>query len=157
MLLWKYETGFEVWTHLSSYDITGDGIPDIFAGSDDKYVYALSGKDGSLIWRFRTDNQVISAIEIADLDEDGVPEAVFTSKDQKVYAVRMASGRAIWQFQTDAPFISSFPCAVAADGDEVLDIVVGSDDCRVYALSGRPRRPLGLIWSFSKWRQVTGD
>jgi hypothetical protein len=47
----------------------------------------------------------------------------------------------LWEFETD-DWGSSSPALADLDGDGVVDCVVGSDDRKVYALSGRTGRPL---------------
>ena len=48
-IIWKYNTGFETQAPLSFYDITGDGILDVFGANDDMKLYILNGKTGEKI------------------------------------------------------------------------------------------------------------
>jgi outer membrane protein assembly factor BamB len=60
-LLWSFETQGDV---VSSPIVDMDG--NVFVGSDDNHLYALSGKTGALIWKYQTGNDVQSSPAMDD-------------------------------------------------------------------------------------------
>jgi hypothetical protein len=65
---------------LAAADLSGDGIPDVIATTDDTALHVLDGKDGSLLWKsgISIDENEHSPI-IADVDQDGHAEIVVPS------------------------------------------------------------------------------
>ncbi len=128
-LKWAFATGS--WVH-SSLAIGADGT--IYAGSDDKKLYAL--KPGGIFkWVFSTGGDVVSSPAI------GVDGTINVgSRDNKLYALS-PDGTQKWVFIT-GDWVDSSP-AIGADGT----IYVGSDDKKLYAL-----KPDGIL----KWAFTTG-
>lgn len=54
-LLWQQETQDQVYGSATFYDITGDGINDIFIGGRSPHLKALDGKTGIIIWEYHYD------------------------------------------------------------------------------------------------------
>jgi outer membrane protein assembly factor BamB len=52
-LLWQQEAEDQVYGTPVLYDITGDGVDDVFIGGRSPYFKALNGKNGNLIWQFQ--------------------------------------------------------------------------------------------------------
>lgn len=51
-LLWQQETTDQVFGSATFYDITGDGINDVFIGGRSPNFKALNGKNGKVIWKY---------------------------------------------------------------------------------------------------------
>ena len=51
-LLWQQEAADQVYGSATLYDITGDGVNDVFIGGREPHFKALDGKDGTLIWEY---------------------------------------------------------------------------------------------------------
>ena len=112
---------------------------DIFFGSDDGYVYAISSK-GTLKWRTKLGAAVHSSPSIS---VDGNTLYIGCA-DGKFRALNKISGNVIWTIAT-ASRIDSSP---AVDYDNT--IYIGSVDKSVYAI-----RPNGLLkWKFSSKGEI---
>ena len=126
---WEFLTGGAV---SSSPAIGADGT--IYAGSQDKKVYALDGATGTKKWAFLTGGGVSSSPAI------GLNGTVYVgSGDSMVYALDGGTGAKKWSFVTGGG-VSSSP-AIAADGT----VYVGSQDQKIYALDGATG---GRKWQF---------
>ncbi|MBI2900250.1 MAG: PQQ-binding-like beta-propeller repeat protein, partial [Planctomycetes bacterium] len=143
--LWEFKTGSKVSSSPALADLDGDGVPDCVVGSTDSKVYALSGRDGARLWEFKTGGGGSSSPALADFNGDGVPDCVVGLDNSKVYALSGLpaealakagrESRVLWEFNTGSR-VSSSPALADLNGDGVPDCVLGSDDSRVYALSG---------------------
>ena len=128
-------------------DLNGDGHPEIVVGSMDKHLYAFNA-DGSLIWRYKTGDLVMSSPAVGEILPD-VPglETVVGSGDRYVYLLG-ASGNLIWRRATGWTVRSS-PALADLDGDGSLEIVIGSDDDKLWAWHSDGSLVAG-------WPQATG-
>ena len=101
--LWKFETGGPI---DSSPAIGLNG--NIYFGSQDNKVYALSSKTGQKIWDFETNGEVNSSPTVS-------PENIVLigSMGGKFYALDGKSGKTIWDFSDTSGFYSS---SAIADG-----------------------------------------
>ncbi|MBI2923113.1 MAG: PQQ-binding-like beta-propeller repeat protein [Planctomycetes bacterium] len=131
---------------LAVADFDRDGLADVAARSNDGFVHAVSGADGSELWKFYeggTDmGEALPEVPlVADLDGDGVPDVAFAAGSGTVYAVSGRNGSEIWAASPELFFRQA---AQPADmnGDGVPD-VVGTGAKRVMALSGRDGR---VVW-----------
>lgn len=52
-LLWQQEAPDQVYGSATLYDITGDGIQDVFIGGRSPHLKALNGKTGEVIWTYQ--------------------------------------------------------------------------------------------------------
>ncbi len=148
--LWSFETGGEVSSSPALEDLNGDGCPDCVVGSDDKKVYALSGRDGSVLWAHETGDSVGSSPALADLNGDGCPDCIVGSDDKRVYALSGSDGSVLWAYETGGK-VTSDPALADLDGDGCPDCVVGSYDKKVHALSGRDG---SVLWAYETGDQV---
>jgi outer membrane protein assembly factor BamB len=51
-LLWQQEASDQVYGAATFYDVTGDGVPEVFIGGRSPNFRALDGTDGSVIWAY---------------------------------------------------------------------------------------------------------
>ena len=51
-LLWKQEAPDQVYGSATFYDVTGDGISDVFIGGRSPHFKALDGKNGDILWEY---------------------------------------------------------------------------------------------------------
>ncbi len=151
-LIWKKRVRSLI-KSMSLGDLDGDGFSDVVVGSEGGYVYALSGRSGSILWKFSTGKKVWSSPAMGDLDGDGVLDVVVGSDDDFVYAISGKDGSLIWKYRTKGWVISS-PALADLNGDGILDVVVGSSDGFVYAISGKDG---SLIWKYRTKGHITAS
>jgi hypothetical protein len=125
-------------------DLDHDGIPEIVVASKDGYVFVL---DSSLTLRkqFSTGGDIGSSPAIADLDDDGNKDIVITS-GKKLF-VYNNTGSLLNYFPIDIPSkqeILSSPVVGDVDGDEVLDILLGTQEGIIHAYNAKGNRVDGF-------------
>lgn len=138
--VWTFTAGDKVFSSPAVGDINGDGVLDVVVGANDGLLYVVDGKTGRRHWSWRADAAVVSSPLLADLTKDGGVDIVFGSDDGKLYALN-GQGQRVWVAPDDAKGgagneLQSSPAAADLDGDNVPDIVIGSQNGKVYALSG---------------------
>ena len=138
--VWSFTTKDKIFSSPAVADVDGDGILDVLVGSNDAGLHNVDGKTGRKHWTWRTDAPVLSSPLLVDLTRDGVPDIVVGSDDGKVYALT-GDGKKIWTAPEDAPTgagneFQSSPAAADLNGDGIKDIVIGSQNGRLYAFTG---------------------
>lgn len=84
-LLWKQEAADQVYGSATFYDVTGDGVSDVFIGGRSPHFKALDGKNGEVIWeyKYQYENDSIlkharfnfnNSILVPDQNNDGLKE-----------------------------------------------------------------------------------
>ena len=86
--LWRFSAGGPV---VPAPTVSG-GI--VYAGSDDKHIYALDAATGEMLWSFATGDVVRSSPTVSD----GV--VYVGSNDNHLYALDAASGGLLWKIDT---------------------------------------------------------
>jgi len=144
-VLWKFDTGNDVWSSPAVGDVDNDGTLEVVIGSTDGNVYVLDGPNGSLEHAFSTGDAVYASAALANLDGDAYLEIVIGSNDNNIYCFQWdaATASTEWTYLTGGDVYSS--AAIGdVDGDGSLEIVVGSNDENVYSISAS-----GIIeWSY---------
>lgn len=149
---WRFPTGYLMFCFLNTLKLwlipiwlflTGNHIlssplvaSDIFIGSNDGYVYAISSR-GVLRWKKNLGAAVHSSPSISS---DGSVLYIGCA-DGKFRALNVINGDIIWTIATTL-YINSSPAV-----DDKKTIYIGSADKHMYAIS-----PFGLL----KWRFLTG-
>lgn len=128
-------------------DLDGNGSPEVVVGSTNGKVYAF-GADGSQRWTFTTGDMVLATPIVADFNP-GRPgrEVAIGSGDGYVYLLG-ADGVRLWRRSTGWTVRSS-PIAADVDGDGSLDVLIGSDDDKLWIWHADGTRLAG-------WPQATG-
>ena len=137
-LLWSTDLPGDVMYHGASFaNLDEDEYMELVIGSYDGSVYALNAEDGSEYWSFSFPNSwyVPSPTSIADLNNDQKLEIVFFDGDH--VGVLTHDGELLWDY-TIPVLGQSFRGAAISDinNDQILDVVFGSNDGKVYTLSG---------------------
>lgn len=143
-------------------DLDNDGSKEIIVGSYDENVYAFRA-NGNLLWQFATDDVIMGKVAVANVrtDIDG-KEVVVASGDGYVYLLDEA-GEQIWR-QATGWSIRSAPLVVDMDGNGDLEILVGSDDHKVWAwhhtgavVAGWPQSTSAPVFAAPTFGDVDGD
>ena len=112
----------------------------VYAGSDDKSLYALDARSGSKLWSFATGGAIFSTPAVVN----GI--VYIGSGDDSLYALDARSGSKLWSFATKGIIFISTPAV--ANGI----VYVGSDDKSLYALDAHSGSKL---WSFATGGFIT--
>ncbi|MGH1364064.1 MAG: FG-GAP-like repeat-containing protein [Calditrichia bacterium] len=137
-LLWENSIPTENTYHGASVaDLDKDGTMELAFGCYDGSLYVLEAESGNLHWSYKLPNSVYipGPTSIADLDNDG--EYEITYMDFNNLAVVSHTGVLQWSYSL--PEIGqSFRASAISDvnNDGTLDLVLGSDNGRLYAFNG---------------------
>ncbi|MDQ7779061.1 MAG: protein kinase [Planctomycetota bacterium] len=150
-VLWSHKVGAYVNSQPVQADLTGDGIEDFVVTGNNSIVLAISGSDGKEFWKCRTD-QVPYSPAFGELDGDGTPDIVVRT-ERALFAISGRRGTVFWETPAPGPCrLDGRRVVVLADldGDGRSDIVAGSLDKSVRAISGVDGKK-------SLWRFETGS
>lgn len=89
-LLWQQEAVDQVYGSATLYDISGDGVKDIFIGGRSPHLKALDGKTGKVIWEYKYhyENDPIlkyarfnfqNSVLVPDQNKDGLPDLLIVN------------------------------------------------------------------------------
>lgn len=143
-------------------DLDEDGEPEILVGAFDNKLYAFD-KYGNELWTFEAGDVIMSIPVVADIDtsSDG-NEVVIGSGDTYLYLLD-ESGEEIWSYATGWSIRSS-ALIIDMDDNGDLEIIIGSDDHKVYAFNhdgslviGWPRDTGAEVFSSPAVGDVDGD
>lgn len=138
---WEYPTTDWV-SSVFAADIDGDGDIEVLAGSRDKTAYILS-KRGGLKWKFANSQEWTGAICGVDTSYSTQKTRVIVgSRDNKVYAFDEV-GRPLWTYTAGHVIRQVLVQDINNDGRP--EIIVGSEDRRIYALSAETG---GCLWNY---------
>jgi eukaryotic-like serine/threonine-protein kinase len=135
-LLWKFHTDNMV----RSTPAVVDGA--VYAGSNDRHLYALDEKTGKQRWAFATRGGVASSPLVSG------GRVWFTDATNSIYALHSGTGHLIWKVTTgrDLPVVGGwdFYQSSPALADGVL--FIGSGDGNLYALKANSGQH---VWTFT--------
>jgi len=89
---------------------------EVVFGSDDDYLYALNGEDGSLLWEFETGGVIKSSPTLGDVDGDGKIDIAVASWDGYLYLFEASApyGKVVWsRWHGDAQGTGNYKNALA--------------------------------------------
>ena len=138
--LGRYREGFpvstpgEVWGSVAMGDLEGDGDIDIVFGSKNDTVYAFSS-EGQRLYARNLGSPVLTNPALVDLNGDGQLETVVGDMNGTL-SILAPDGSDADRFPLalGGPIFAA-PAVADLDGDEVRDIIWGSTDRNVYAVS----------------------
>ncbi len=125
-LAWKFTTHGSV---ISSPSIVS-GI--VYAGSQDKNIYAVDAGSGNLIWKFATQGAIVSSPAIAN------GKVYVSSEDGRIYCLDAHNGALIWDTSINSNIEFTFGDLVLKSSPAVSNgiVYIGSLDGQMYALDG---------------------
>ncbi len=145
ILRWKFTTGGAV---VSSPSLV-DGIA--YFGSQDKNIYAVNARDGSLIWKFATQDRVYSSPAV-------VNGKVYTGTDDGyAYCLDAYNGSLIWTTFTGGDVPVNFGAVIMLRSSPIVvggRVYVGSLDNNTYALDANDGT---IIWAFPTQGYITSS
>ncbi|OYT50308.1 MAG: hypothetical protein B6U73_04335 [Desulfurococcales archaeon ex4484_204] len=145
VLLWTGTVpgGVHYREHMSSGDLTGDGVPDVAIADHGGYVTVLDGATGATVTSQDTGTGQCMGSVVADIDADGIPEVV-AACDGKVFAYDSLTWSVEKEIDTG---LRSSGVAVANTAPlDTLQVVVTTYDEQVILLYGKDFTP---IWSYT--------
>jgi outer membrane protein assembly factor BamB len=174
-IIWSYNAMGSFWRHIRSIksipDVTGDGIDDVVAVSENDTLYLFNGNGsgiGDPLWTFAQDPCYIERglVIVPDLNGDGYYDIVLATiwGTRAVFAVSGLTGEVIWVYDTHeyggggwvyevAPFVD-------LNDDGIIDILASTGDDgsgtgprRAYCLSGADGEKL---WEYFAGNAVFG-
>ncbi len=134
--IWKpFEAGDKIWSTPAIGNV--DGIPVIYFGSHDGYVYAVNAADGKERWRFQTGGVVAGT----PLLMDGM--VIVGSFDKKLYALDAREPAVRWEYEGE----NWFWAGPVTNGTTIF---APSMDGHIYALD----RSGVLQWKFDAGSEI---
>ncbi len=85
------------------FDVTGDGVPDVFAPGRDNWLHAVDGRSGEALWSNQHSSALHGAPVIADTLGDGRAQLIYTEAYSELHAVEPATGQLLWGAVLDHP------------------------------------------------------
>ena len=144
-LRWKFTTDGAV---ISSPSVA-DGM--VYVGSQDKNIYCLDSRTGSLIWNFTTGARIKSSPAIAD-------GMVYVGPDDgNVYCLDAEDGSLIWSTDAGGHIEVNFAAAPALRSSPTIvdgKVYVGSLDTNVYCLDAEDG---DVEWTFKTEGYITSS
>lgn len=103
--IWKFDSGNEIQDPNALYDITGDGIPEVFFGNRyDSKLFILNGKNGKVILEksLNAEKDFSSPIALDDFNGNGILDVVIgadphTIKVFELEGTKIKKNKLIWQ------------------------------------------------------------
>lgn len=143
-ILWTYTTGGMIWSTPALGDLNGDGYLDVGFGSLDGHIYGLKGQTGELLWSpYNVGGEIhYESPALADIDDDGFLEIITGSfGGELLHCIEGESGTKKWEINPsgeDSWMIQSSPAIGDVDGDNALEIVLGTHDffCKARKANG---------------------
>ncbi|MCP4708756.1 MAG: choice-of-anchor D domain-containing protein, partial [Planctomycetes bacterium] len=181
-VLWYYDTygdpygGGWVYTVDFIPDVSGDGKPDVLAGSgssdggiNGKIGYCFNSASGEVIWRYQAQDGISDCKSIDDVDGDDLADAVFTTgtnftSNQAICVSGGSQGIAtsIWTY-TSSHDVFTVDIISDITGDNKREVVIGDWDGNVVCLNAQNGLPVwtqdvgGGVMRLENMGDINGD
>jgi outer membrane protein assembly factor BamB len=125
--------GAITWT--TSGQLDDDPAPELVAATTKGQVVAVDGATGTVEWT-RSFGSFAAVRAIGDAEADGANEVYATAADGVVRSLEGDTGRTLWEREVATTDVQMMPPPILGDvtGDAVEELVVASNDGRVFAL-----------------------
>ncbi|MCX7735426.1 MAG: PQQ-binding-like beta-propeller repeat protein [Candidatus Kapabacteria bacterium] len=136
----------------SAADLNNDKKYDIFGGDFYARLFRWNGEDGSIVWSKQVDSNATVQTEpvIADVNGDGELDCVVATwkreSKNRISAYRLRDGELIWSCNEPSSMLYHGPVILDLDGDDNLEVVIGSYDGILYCLNGKDG---SIKWTFN--------
>ncbi len=143
---WEYESVHRA-TAGAVPDLDGDGIQEVFCGTEYYWWGTARSRDGRRIWAYSSrSGPRVNAVAAGNIDADPGQEVIAGGADGNLHALDNANGRLLWKYNTGDE-VTGVVCADLA-GDGRREIVASSLGFDLVAVDGAGRR---------LWRLDTGN
>jgi outer membrane protein assembly factor BamB len=135
---WRFETKGAINHSLQVYDVDKNDVDEVIFGSADEYLYAVNAENGDRAWRSKMSSPIRSGTAIGDVDADDWPEIIVAEQAVRAIEVRDGFPTVEWTFSSDDAHSESraTPTIADIDGDSSLEVLSGSENGKLYILSG---------------------
>ncbi|MBL7765687.1 MAG: VCBS repeat-containing protein [Chitinophagaceae bacterium] len=141
-LLWSVPVSDYTYHGTAISDFDNDGKPELVIGDYNGKIYALNGENGSILWTYQASVYVGAPVTLADVNQDGSCDVIFC--DGYGVGVLSNTGSLMWYYSIPGVGQTFRGVAVSdINGDQMLDIVFGTNKGKVYVLNGASGT---LIW-----------
>lgn len=158
---WPYTTSGSIWSSPNLGDLCNGNSPNVVIGSYDKHVYAIKG-NGSLLWNYNSGDSISCKPALGDMNNDSYLDVVFGTFANSLGKVVCLDGNTgcggglittIWSRSLPSKGFS--PALAKLNQDNILDVVIGCGDGRVYFLDGSSGSDLWLPFNTGKGQVVS--
>lgn len=169
-LIWDYFIGGPGFSVISIEDVTGDGVPDAFAGGSNESetqgkVVGIDGSDGSMIWTKTTPgSSVWGLIQIDDIDGDGVMDVAAGDFNGNYFGFNAANGDELFSSSIGGmPLILRLERLDDVDADGYADILFATSSSNCIVASGYDGSNIWLnslsdkAWNVDRIADISGD
>ena len=136
-LVWSFRAGWTIFAKPAT-DSTN-----VYIGMENKFLYAVDKKDGTLKWSQQLSGCTTSAAFISG-------SRIYVAAERRVYALNTEDGKVFWEFETDGEVKADL-----AGNEQMLFVAANSDD-EAPAPSGRICA-LDLVSGVLRWQFNVGQ
>lgn len=167
-LLWERLLNYAVFGVRAIGDVTGDGYPDVAAGTADGgsyayWAYLLDGTVGSVLWSKNMPGAVWTCISIGDIDDDSIPDIAVGLGNGQVKTLSGVDGSEIWTYTTGG-IVVELNLLQDADGNGYNEILpAGASISSFVAIDSKTGNHLWVtysqdaVFSMTEIPDITGD
>jgi hypothetical protein len=149
--LWSYNCGGDIESVIAIPDVSGDGKPDVIAGTWSDSVFCLSGANGGRLWASYVGGWVIKVAEIADLIAPGTPGIGVAHIGSSFQVLNAATGSVHWSYPIGSN-VWTVDAIEDLNGDGKNDVLTGNQTPGiVYCFSGMDG---SIIWTYNEGRLI---
>ncbi len=136
--LWRLATGGVIQASPVVIDYNRDGVPDPVVALVGGEVLCLDGRGRGRgpVWRYATGavGGVLSSPLVYDFNGDGVQDVLVVDRTQALHVINGANGKKLLRHKLTAGSVAT-PALADVNGDGRLEVILGTVDNRVVALS----------------------
>ncbi|MFO7677887.1 MAG: FG-GAP-like repeat-containing protein [Thermoplasmatota archaeon] len=168
--IWERPVGGPAFSAIGVEDFTGDGIPDVVAGTQNLaqnkgYAYGINGATGVIEWSFATAGSSVWALEqIGDITGNGINDVVIGDFSGNIYGLDVTNGNQEFYTSIGNVIITRIVGLDDVNNDGYPDVLVGhSTSSVVQVLDGKTGEVIwgapvaDQPWNVERIPDITGD